>query len=318
MTHAVWQISGGPPNRTYADVFIRHGVALIGPGDSGPWRPDRGDDDANTDGGCVRRFATEVQPGDVFLLRTGAASIRAVGLAASDYVYLPQFDDVNGLDLQHARRVRWCALPDEYDFGARVFGTGALSQVSDPDIVDYAERFIASPPTHWQTAPLPALPVEEPPLDDAPTFLQEIVAQVQDLADLYWDRTAFGEHPTEDELLAHYVIPFLRALGWPVERIAVKWRYIDVSVFRALPRSPETCHTIIEVKRLGAGVEGALEQAKGYVRDLGVLRDVVVTDGIRYRMYDAARDFAPVAYANLARLKQSALNLFERMKPVRP
>jgi len=49
-----------------------------------------------------------------------------------------------------------------------------------------------------------------------------------------------------------------------------------------------------------------------------VLRDVIVTDGIRYRMYDAACDFAPVAYANLARLKQSALNLFERMKPVRP
>jgi len=162
------------------------------------------------------------------------------------------------------------------------------------------------------------LPDEEPPLDDAPMFLREIVAQVQDLADLCWDRAAFGEHPTEDELLAHYVIPFLRALGWPVERIAVKWRYIDVSVFRALPRSPDTCHIIIEVKRLGAGVEGALEQAKGYVRDLGVLRDVVVTDGIRYRMYDSNRDFAPVAYANLARLKRSALNLFERMKPVRP
>ena len=201
-----------------------------------------------------------------------------------------------------------------YDFGARVFGTGALSQVSDPDIVDYAESFIASPPTHWQTASLPALPIEEPPLDDVPMFLREIVAQVQDFADLYWDRAAFGEHPTEDELLAHYVIPFLRALGWPVERIAVKWRYIDVSVFRALPRSPEKCHIIIEVKRLGAGVEGAVEQAKGYVRDLGMLRDVVVTDGIRYRMHDASRDFAPLAYANLARRKRSALSLFERLK----
>lgn len=282
MTRAIWQISGGPANRDYADILIKHGVALIGPGDSGPWTPDR--DEADFSDSVVRRFAIETQLGDVFLLRTGLSSIRAVGLVASDYIYLPQFDDVNGLDLQHARRVRWCALPDAYDFGARVFGTGALSQVSDPDIVDYAERFIASPPTHWQTAPLPALPVEEPPLDDVPMFLREIVAQVQDLADLYWDRTAFGEHPTEDELLAHYVIPFLRALGWPVERVAVKWRYIDVSVFRALPRSPETCHIIIEVKRLGAGVEGALEQAKGYVRDLGVLRDVVVTDGIRYRM----------------------------------
>jgi len=41
-----------------------------------------------------------------------------------------------------------------------------------------------------------------------------------------------------------------------------------------------------------------------------------VTDGIRYRLYAkrAEQDFAPVAYANLARLKQPALDLFARLK----
>ncbi len=34
MTRAVWQISGGPASRAYAEVFLRHGVALIGPGDA--------------------------------------------------------------------------------------------------------------------------------------------------------------------------------------------------------------------------------------------------------------------------------------------
>ena len=118
----------------------------------------------------------------------------------------------------------------------------------------------------------------------------------------------------ENELVAHFVVPFLRALGWPVERIAVKWRHIDVSVFSKLPRVPEHCHYLIEVKRLGAGVEGALNRAIGYVSALGVPCDVVVTDGIRYRMYEASEDFAPVAYANLARLKQSSLELFDRMR----
>ena len=80
-------------------------------------------------------------------------------------------------------------------------------------------------------------------------------------------------------MVAHCVIPFLRALGWPVERIAVKWRNIDVCVFSKLPRIPEHCHYLIEAKRLGAGVEGALEQAIGYVSALGVQCDVVVTDG---------------------------------------
>ena len=82
MPCCIWQVSGGPTNRSYANIFLKHGVALIGPGDSGPWRPDR--DDEAFDGGCVRRFATEVQPGDVFLLRTGVASIRAVILPSKD------------------------------------------------------------------------------------------------------------------------------------------------------------------------------------------------------------------------------------------
>ncbi len=310
----VWQVSGGPGNRPYAGVFLKHGVALIGPGDAGPWRADR--DDEEFSGGYVRRFSTEIQLGDVFLLRSGISSIRSVGLVASEYLYLPQFDDVNGWDLQHARRVRWTELPNEYDFGARIFGANPprISKVSNEEIVDYAERFVDSPPTHWQTAPLPVLPEEEPPLENIPFFLQEIVAQVQDLVSLYWDREAFGEHPTEDELVAHYVVPFLRALGWPVEQVAVKWHYIDVSVFVKLPRTPENCHFILEAKRLGAGVEGALEQAKGYIESLGVARDIVVTDGIRYRMYEASNNYAPIAYANLARLKRTAPDLFARMR----
>ncbi|MBM3127628.1 MAG: hypothetical protein FJ009_03230 [Chloroflexi bacterium] len=294
-------------------MFLKHGVALIESGDAGTWHPDR--DDSEFEGVPVRRFATEVQIGDVMLLRTGISTIRAVGLVASDYLYLPQFDDVNGRDLQHARRVRWYALPSEYDFGNRVFGANApsLSRINKPELVDYANRFLNSPPTYWQTATLPSLPSELPSIEP-PDELSELVTQVQDLTRLYADRTAFGDYPTEQELVVHYVVPFLRALGWRVEQIAIGWRFIDVSVFRTLPRSAASCHFIIEAKRLGASVESALEQAKGYVRELGVPRDIVVTDGIRYRMYSAERDFAPIAYANLARLKQPALELFARMK----
>ena len=42
--------------------------------------------------------------------------------------------------------------------------------------------------------------------------------------------------------------------------------------------------------------------------------DVIVTDGIRYRMYSCERDFEPLAYANLIRLKKSAADLFSRLK----
>ena len=311
---AVWQVSAGSSDRSYADEFLKHGVALIGPGDAGPWSPDRSDEEFA--GGFVRRFATELRTDDVLLLRMGFSTIRAVGLVASEYQYLHQFDDVNGWDLQHGRRVRWCQLPDPYDFGGWVFGANPprMSRVGADDIVEYAQRFIRSPPSDWQTGALSELPEEEPELDTPPAELGDLIAQVHDLSGLYRDPNAFGEWPMEDELVAHYVIPFLRALGWPVERTAVKWRNIDVCVFSALPRIPENCFYLIEAKRMGAGVEGALEQAKGYVSALGVPRDVVVTDGIRYRMYEARFGFPPVAYANLARLKHSALQLFARMR----
>src|SRR5262249_28818640 len=152
-------------------------------------------------------------------------------------------------------------------FASAVFGANPsrCSRVWNEEVVDFAERFLNSPPTHWQTAPLPDLPAEEPPLDQLHSALQGVIAQAAVLVPLLHDIQAFGEQPSEDELIAHFVVPFLRGLGWPPERIAVQWRRADVAVFRTLPRTPENCHLVIEAKRLGAGVEGALQQAKGYV-----------------------------------------------------
>lgn len=311
---AVWQVSGGPTSRAYGHVFLEHGVALIGPGDAGAWTGER--EDTDFEGSYVRRFASEVKVGDAMVLRTGTSRIQALGLVASDYLHVEAFDDVNGWDLQHARRVRWCPLPAEYDFGSRVFGANPtrFSRVHGSGVVNYVERFLASPPTAWQEAALPELPAEQPALDDVPRFLAEVVARVHDLHPLMWDRSAFGEHPTEDEIVAHLVVPLLRACGWPPERIAVKWRWVDVALFTALPRTPERLCFVVEAKRLGLGVEGALDQARGYVESLGVPCDVVVTDGVRYRLYSCDQDFAPVAYANLARLKQPALQFFSRLQ----
>jgi hypothetical protein len=263
--------------------------------------------------------------GDAILLRTGPSRIRAVGLVAGEYSYEERFDDVHGFDLQHCRRVRWCRLSEDYDFGGSVFTQGRFSRVRAEEVCRFVGDFLNSPPSHWQTAPLPELPPEELPLEDMPAPLQGLVAAANDLLPLFSDARAFGEPPSEDELITHFVVPFLRALGWPPERIAVKWHCVDVAVFWDLPRTPENCRFVIEAKRLGAGVEQALEQARGYVQALGHPVDVVVTDGIRYRMYScvpaatgtAQEDqsyFNPIAYANLARLKRSAAELFARMK----
>jgi hypothetical protein len=312
---AVWQISAGPSSRSYADVFLRHGVALIGPGDAGPWTAERRDEDF--EGRFVRHFASTIASGDVIVLRTGRSRILAVGTVSGPYLHVEAFDDVNGWDLQHTRRVRWGRLPAGHDFGSPVFGANPprCSRVGNSEVLDFARRFLESPPTRWQSEDLPELPTEHPPLEDLPSAIRGLVAQAADLVPLMWDPKRYGSRPSEDELIVHFVVPMLRAFGWPPERIAVKWRNVDVAVFRALPRVPETCCFVIEAKRLGAGVEGALEQAQGYVTSLGARCDVLVTDGSRYRLYDGAREFTPLAYANLIRLKAPAADLFARLQP---
>ncbi len=310
----VWQVSAGPTKRRYSEVLLRYGVALIGPGNTGPWRPDRSDDAFQ--GSTIRRFAVEAQVGDPVVMRIGTSGLTAVGLFAGDYEHLTQFDDVFGWDLQHARRVRWCPLPGDYEFGTTVFGgmPTRFSAVGGTEVLDYVERFLNSPPTEWQSAPLPVLPASEPALGEPPGAISDLVALAHDVHELYWSDAHFGELPREDELLVHFVVPLLRQLGWPPERIAVKWRNADVTAFRALPRTPENVHLLFEAKRLGEGIEFALDQARGYLDALGVARDVIVTDGIRYRYYEAAREFAPTAYANLANLKQSAVHLFDKLR----
>ena len=310
----VWQVTAGPTKRRYSEVLLRHGVALVGPGTTGPWRPARSDD--AFEGSTIRRFAVEARVGDPVVMPGAPSGITAVGVFAGEYEHLSQFDDVFGWDLQHARRVRWSALPEDYEFETTVFGGMAarFSAVGRGEVLDYVERFLKSPPTEWQSAPLPPLPMAEPALDELPSAVADLVALAHDVHELYWSDAHFGELPREDELLVHFVVPLLRQLGWPPERIAVKWRNADVTVFRALPRTPEHVHLLFEGKRLGEGIEFALDQARGYLDAQGVARDVIVTDGIRYRYYEAAMDFAPTAYANLANLKQSAVHLFDKLR----
>ena len=309
MAH-IWQIAGGPSGRSYSTVFLRHGVGLIGPGDAGAWKEGRPDEDFGGSS-SVRRFATQAQPGDIVLLRAGTSVVKAVGLIAGQYEYLGQFDDVNGWDLQHARRIRWCPLPQEHEFGRSVFGANPrrFGKVDRAEVVDFAQRFVNSPPTDWQTAVLPSLPLEDEILEDVPERLLEVVGLAHDYL-----QHPFSERVSEDEMIVHFIAPLFRALGWLPEQIAVKWRCVDVALFPRLPRTPENCRLIVEAKYPGVGAEEALGQAKGYAGKLDVPRDILVTDGFRYRLYSAKENYQPVAYANLIRLKQSALDLFNRLR----
>jgi hypothetical protein len=158
----IWQVGGGLAGSPYDELFVKYGLALIGPGDAGRWTPERNDGDF--DGSYVRRFATEPQIGDVILLRVGSDKVVAVGKIASEYQYLEQFDDVNGWDLQHARRVRWRVLSSPEVFPTRVFGANPprFSAVSSDAMMQFANDVMATGIEGWQYATLPLLPPPQP------------------------------------------------------------------------------------------------------------------------------------------------------------
>jgi len=289
---------------------------LIGPGDAGKWTPERGDEEFG--GRFVRIFANEVQEGDIFLLRSGMSKIKAIDLVAGAYSYLDQFDDVNGWDLQHGRRVRWLGI--DHEWPDQVFGANPprLSRSLNPRVIEFAYGFLKSEPSDWRQRSLQELPPPEPPLEEPPGELADLVAEAKDLLPLYWNREEFPNLPSESELVAHFVVPCFRALGWQNRLLGVEWHGIDLVVFERLPRLQENVRFVVEVKRLGAGIEGAREQAKGYVASLGSPKDIIVTDGIRYRLYSAGDEFHAKCYANLWNMKRAAVKFFDYVRRSSP
>jgi len=310
----IWQVGGGLSRSPYDQLLIKHSVALIGPGYSGKWSADRSDEEFS--GHWVRQFATEPQIGDVILLRIGSNRVVAVGIIASEYQYLEQFDDVHGWSLQHGRRVRWKLLSHPQVFSSRVFGANPqrFSRVNSPEVVKFVNDVLSVELDSWRRDPLLRLPLVLESWEEPPQWLNKLVGLASDWWGMIWNHSEFGELPSEGEMLVHFVIPFFRGLGWPQELLAVQWNQRDLAVFQKLPRLPENCFLVVEAKRLGVGAESALKQGINYAVNLNKQCNVLLTDGIRYQLYDAAKEFELSEYANLVALKTKAARLLERLQ----
>jgi len=106
-----WQQAAGDWNRNYAALCIRWGVILNGPGVYGSWPESEPvlrkigiSSKKITD---LKRFCSEMKPGDMVTLRLGTTTCVAVGVIEGDYEWSECFGDVDGWNLQHIRRVRW-------------------------------------------------------------------------------------------------------------------------------------------------------------------------------------------------------------------
>jgi len=69
--------------------------------------------------------------------------------------------------------------------------------------------------------------------------------RVNDLAPLYWQRESFGDYPSKMNV-AHFVVPFLRFLGWPPNRSG-KWRMLTLLSLGS-PEDPRIANSLSRQK----------------------------------------------------------------------
>ncbi|HEV8513582.1 MAG TPA: hypothetical protein VGQ59_09900 [Cyclobacteriaceae bacterium] len=318
----VWQQACGDKKQNYSEVCIKWGVILNGPGSHGKWPecyPDITEERSAKKGTELRRFCELMKAGDIILLRLGTDTIIGVGEIIGDYFWSDNFGDIDGWDLEHARRVKWIwhdlGSPKIFSVYSLKFGdtTQTLTQVGE--VWEWLNSLEV--PEDIFNSPLPSLPLEW----NFKTTIQEVserlyhngvsgnsinvlLREFDELVRIckwYGDSTSW---PSERETVAYLVVPLLRALGWSPQKMAVEWNNIDLALFNTLPRKEDNLAVVVECKKITLTCLTAFDQAERYALQHPNCRRLIVTDGNRYGVYLKENDdFILKAYMNLQRLR---------------
>jgi len=319
----IWQQAAGDTDRNYAPLCLSWDVILNGPGYAGPWpecrarlREDNLSSRKVTD---LRRFAEQVQDGDVVVLRLGTTDILGVGEVVGEYLWVDEFGDVDGWNLQHVRRVRWL---EAYSGSPKRFPTYTMKQG------DTTQRLTSEAVNSWlnslsipskayfrELTPIPqARNVQELTSDEISEYLfdrgvasNSIEILIKEIGELVriakWYKKF--DNPSEFETVAYLVVPLLRALGWTPQKMAVEWNHVDLALFSQLPREDNNLTVVVEAKQKDKSCLTAVSQARSYADGKPSCGRLIVTDGLRYGVYLKNRgDFILHAYMNLTNLRE--------------
>jgi len=319
----IWQVAAGDGDRDYADLFLRFGLVAVGPGDPGPFEENRGTYSGFKQWSFLRPFHDDLQPDDLLVLKRPRGKkweIVAVGRITSDYYYEEGLEDVEGWDLQHARKVDWRRLPKETAVGGLTRGT--LKRIVNQPTQKLAEKLWSELEGGEPTAE--ASPTPQPELED-----DELVSLLIDkglstsasettvatIGRLRWLARWYAEHGAsvgEHEIRTFLVAPLLLALGWPEQRIKIEYKRADMALWdRPFSDSDAVVTTIVETKRLYNSLGNwPKSQAKGYAEQHPSCSKIVITDGFRYKLFEreegssqAAGEWSERACANLRKLR---------------
>jgi hypothetical protein len=108
--------------------------------------------------------------------------------------------------------------------------------------------------------------------------------RLRELADWYESRDEnfdVREHETRTFL----IVPLIKSLGWIEQNVKIELDHMDVVLFNGPYSKKNKPVVIIESKRLWHGLGGASDQAEKYAKKHPTCDRLVVSDGIRYKLY---------------------------------
>lgn len=288
-----WQVAAGEKPRDYSSVFTDFGVMLVGAGNPGPFPKRKSYYRGHIDWrNQIVRFAEKVSLEDIVVLKKPYGTqweIAAVGVVKGEYEYLDLFEDVEGLDRQHCRKVSWVKPPSPaYVEGLSI---GAFLGLPNQSIQERALEIlkIGEPIKAKRLPELPKEVSDEELMDGlvdgglravAAERLVQTIGYVRRLARWYKD---YGCDISEHETRTFLIVPVLLALGWSEQKMKIEWNNLDIAFFtRAYDKkaTKEDCIMILESKRMWEGLSYAERQVKNYQLKFPGCSRLIVSDGV--------------------------------------
>lgn len=313
----IWQQAAGDKDRNYAKICLAWDVILNGPGNAGNW-PNYSKDISPRKVADLRRFAEEMKDGDIVILRLGTSEVFGLGIVKSNYMWLENFGDVDGWDLQHARRVKWVwKNPDKpKSFPTYTLKQGDTTQKLKSDskiIIEWINSLDINLETDDPLVELPEELDRSVEFDAVSEYLFDkgvssasIEALSREINELIRIAKWYKKYatPSESETVAYLAVPLLKALGWTPQKMAIEWNNVDVALFNQLPRIDDNLSVVIEAKKKDRSCLTAVSQAQAYAEGKQNCKRLIVTDGLRYGVYlKRKNEFHLYAYFNITDLK---------------
>ena len=291
-----WQVAAGEGTRDFSDLFLQYGVILMGSDNLGSFSEHPENYEGKKDGRRkIVTLAKSMDCGDVVVMkkRWGTkGEIVAAGRITGSYEWFEPFDDVEGWDLRHGRKVNWF-LPDS-PIDVNGLARGTVSRVHKSQILNEADRLLEDGnEVIASEIPQSAKGVSEEDLvgslilnglrpADAEAVIRAIW-HVRRLAGWYVPRM---DQISEHEIRTFLIVPILLALGWSEQRIKIEWNHTDISLFhQVFNKGAQPC-AILESKRMGVGLGHAERQVQLYAKQFPDCNKLVTSTGDRYWLYE--------------------------------